>query len=56
MTTAEINEKIEDLTTEVRGLKTHNTRLSKALIKAGIEVPIPKWKELESDDQAEEKD
>lgn len=54
MTTSEINELIDGLRKEVRAVKAHNTRLSKALIKADIDVPVPNWKELQSEEEEEE--
>ena len=55
MTTKETQEALEKRDKEINKLKSYNTRLAKALNKAGVEVPIPNWKE-ENKEEGESQD
>ncbi|MDX1351085.1 MAG: hypothetical protein R3279_12585 [Putridiphycobacter sp.] len=56
MTDAEIREQFADQKKQINKLKSHNTRLSKALVEAGVKVPVPNWKdEAETETENSEK-
>lgn len=51
MTTKEINEHIQKVTTEINKLKRYCTKLAKKLKENDIEVPAPNWKETEEENK-----
>lgn len=53
MTTEEIQEELAKRDREINKVKSHNTRMAKALDKAGVDVPQTNW-ETELEDEKEE--